>query len=193
MRDLHGLRRAGGTRRQLHEGQVVLADLDGLDRIRCEQVGDGQRPEAVLLEHRHRDERLGAMTALASIRRRSSCPRPRPRGRCVEWAGEASSGWRHASTDPGRSARSRRGSRPARRRRRRGRYPRRRGRLRSAGPLVHLTPGVTNGFVRFTGDHARSRVTGIAVHLLGESAHDSLLGSPQMPDVMLRLVDGAFT
>ncbi len=42
--------------------------------------------------------------------------------------------------------------------------------------LVHLTPGVTDGFVRFTGDHARSRGTGIAVHLLGESAHDGLLG-----------------
>ena len=47
-----------------------------------------------------------------------------------------------------------------------------------AGPLVHLTPGVTDGFVRFTGDHARGGVTGVAVHLLGESAHDSLLGSP---------------
>ena len=46
-----------------------------------------------------------------------------------------------------------------------------------AGALVHLTPGVTDGFVRFTGDHARSGVTGVAVHLLGESAHDSLLGS----------------
>ena len=47
-----------------------------------------------------------------------------------------------------------------------------------AGPLVHLTPGVPNGLVRFTGDHARARVASTAVHLLGESAHDdSLLGS----------------
>ena len=45
-----------------------------------------------------------------------------------------------------------------------------------AGALVHLAPGVTDGFVRFTGHHARSGVTGTAVHLLGESAHDSLLG-----------------
>ena len=64
----------------------------------------------------------------------------------------------------------------------------------AAGPLVHLAPGVPDGFVRFTGDHARGRVAGIAVHLLGESAHDNLLGSPANATCpMLRLVDGAFT
>jgi hypothetical protein len=31
--------------------------------------------------------------------------------------------------------------------------------------------------VRFTGDHARRDGAGVAVHLLGESAHDNLLGS----------------
>ena len=46
----------------------------------------------------------------------------------------------------------------------------------AAGPLVHLTPGVANGLVRFTGDHARRNGAGVAVHLLGESAHDDLLG-----------------
>ena len=30
----------------------------------------------------------------------------------------------------------------------------------AAGPLVHLAPGVTDGFVRFTGDHARCRWSG---------------------------------
>src|SRR5258707_360548 len=46
----------------------------------------------------------------------------------------------------------------------------------AAGPLVDLTPGVADRFVGFTGDHARRHGAGVAVHLLGESAHDNLLG-----------------
>ena len=46
----------------------------------------------------------------------------------------------------------------------------------AAGPLVHLTPGVANRLVRFTGDHARGNAAGVAVHLVGESTHDVLLG-----------------
>jgi hypothetical protein len=47
----------------------------------------------------------------------------------------------------------------------------------AAGTLVNLGPGVPDGFVRLAGDYARSR-TGVAVHLLGESAHDNLLAFP---------------
>ena len=85
---------------------------------------DREHLDALLLEHRYRDhERLGNDDGLGldHAARRSSCPRPRPRGRCAGWAGEAWSGWRHASTGPARSGRSPPGSRPARRRRRRGR------------------------------------------------------------------------
>ncbi len=47
----------------------------------------------------------------------------------------------------------------------------------AAGALVDLAPGVPDGLVRFTGDHARRDGAGVAEHLLGESAHDNLLGS----------------
>nr|WP_204081961.1 hypothetical protein [Mycobacterium riyadhense] len=33
MRDLDRLRRPGGPGRELHEGQIILADLDGVDRV----------------------------------------------------------------------------------------------------------------------------------------------------------------
>jgi hypothetical protein len=45
----------------------------------------------------------------------------------------------------------------------------------AAGALVNLTPGVADGFVWLTSDHARRHGSGVAVHLLGEPAHDSLL------------------
>ena len=44
VRDLHGLGRAGGARRQLHEREVVLADLDRVDRVCCEKVGARSAP-----------------------------------------------------------------------------------------------------------------------------------------------------
>ena len=46
----------------------------------------------------------------------------------------------------------------------------------AARALVDLAPGVADRFVRLTGDHARRHGAGVAVHLLGEPAHDNLLG-----------------
>ena len=57
------------------------------------------------------------------------------------------------------------------------------------GALVNLAPGVADGLVGFTGDHARRRRPRIAEHLLGKSAHDNLLGgqAPVPSSSMLRL------
>jgi hypothetical protein len=46
----------------------------------------------------------------------------------------------------------------------------------AARALVHFTPGVPHRLVRFAGHHAGRDRPGIAVHLVGESAHDDLLG-----------------
>jgi hypothetical protein len=57
--------------------------------------------------------------------------------------------------------------------------------------LVDLTPGVADGFVGFTGDHARCRCAGVAEHLLGKPAHKNLLGSgafPKARDLIFRLL-----
>ena len=81
--------------------------------------------------------------------------------------------------------------------------PRRRGRHRrppeatgdAPGTLVHLAPGVPNRLVRFPGDHALCADPGVVEHLVGETAHDDLLGmrswlsgvgdGAQVRDVML--------
>ncbi len=44
------------------------------------------------------------------------------------------------------------------------------------GPLVHLAPGVPDRLVRLAGHHALGAGHGAVEHLVGETAHDDLLG-----------------
>lgn len=104
--------------------------------------------------------------------------RPTPPGRCAGSAGAAWSGWRRASTAPGRPGRSPPGRRRAHRRRRRARPRWRPGPGDAAGPLVHLQPGVAHRRVRLTGHHALAAFAGIAEHCVGKPAHDNLLAGP---------------
>ena len=195
--DLDGLGRTRRARRQLHQRQVVLADLDRVDRVGGQQVGDGEDLDALFLEHRDGDqERLGDDDGLRLDHaddghgvlgpdhevgargglvqhRQAGAAHPqalRGRGDLHREAGQHADGVAETDARGGQAARD------------------------AAGALVYLTPGVADRFVRFTGDHARGGGTGVAVHLLGESAHDGLLGSHRKcQGVMLRLVDGAFT
>src|SRR6516164_5494276 len=63
----------------------------------------------------------------------------------------------------------------------------------ATGALVDLAPGVADGFVGFTGDHARRGGSGVEVHLLGKPAHKNLLGSgafPKARNLIFRLLAG---
>ena len=181
-------------RRQLHQRQVVLADLDRVDRIRRQQVGDGEDLDALLLEHRdghqeglgdddglgldHADDVHGVLGPHGQVGARGGLvqhgqagpahPQPlRRRGDLHREAGQHADGVAEADARGGQAAGD------------------------ATGALVHLAPGVADGFVGFTGDHARRRGAGIAEHLLGKPAHKNLLGSgtsPKARDLMFRLL-----
>ena len=182
--DLHGLRRASRAGRQLHQRQVVLADLDGVDRIRRQQVGNGEDLDALLLEHGdghqeglrdddglgldHADDVHGVLGPHGQVRARCGLVQHGQAGpthpqalrrRCDlhRQAGEHTDRVTEADARGGQAARD------------------------ATSALVDLAPGVADGFVGFTGDHARRRVAGVVEHLLGKPAHKNLLGSGGIP------------
>ena len=160
VRDLHGLRRTGRAGRQLHQRQIVLADLDGVDRIRRQQVGDRSRTlmpfssstgiatserlgddDGLGLDHADDvhgvlgpDHQVGARRGLVQHRQAGAAhPQAlRGRGDLDREAGQ------HADRVAVSDARGGQAARDA------------------ARALVDLAPGVADGFVRFTGDHARA-------------------------------------
>jgi hypothetical protein len=153
--------------------------VDRIDRRRREQIGDGEDLNALLLEDRDRDrERFGDDDRLrldhADDRERVLGPHRQVGTRC-RLVQHRQAGAAHPQTLCGR-----------------GDLHREPGENTdgvavadaclgqttgdAAGALVYLTPGVADRFVRFTGDHAPLADAGVPVHLLGESAHDDLLG-----------------
>ena len=155
--DLNGLRGSRRTARQLHERQVVLADLDGVYRIRRQQVGNGEDFDALLLQHRYRhQERLGDDDRFGLDHVDDRHGVLGPHHQVGTWGGlvqHGQAGAAHPQTLSGRGDLYRRS----------GQHTDRVAVAHSSGlqpagyltrPLVHLTPGVANGGMRLTRHHA---------------------------------------
>ena len=195
--NLNGFGRPGGTGGELHQRKVVLAGLDGVDRVGCQQLLDGQDGDATVGKHRccrHEgigdDDRLGldhvddGHGVLGPQRQVGA------RGGLVQ---HGQAGAAHPQTLRSRGDLHRRS----------GQHTNRvavahAGGLQPSGhlarPLMHLTPGVANGRVRLTRHHALGALAGIAEHRLGKPAHKSLLGSgsfPKAPDFIVHLLSAA--
>ena len=172
-------------RRQLHQRQVVLADLDGVDRLRRQQVGDGEDLDALLLEHGnghqeglgdddglgldHVDDRHGVLGPHGQVGARGGLVQHGQAGaahpQALRGRGDlhrAPASTPTASPWPTPAA----ASPPAIRRRARSCTSPQVCRTGSCGSPVTM-PVVA--------------VAGIAEHLLGKPAHESLLGSGSCP------------
>ena len=193
--DVDGFGRPGGSRRQLHQRQIVLAGLHRVDRFGSQKIGHREDRDALFLEHRNRDQervrdhhglgldhaddvhgvlgphhQVGARCRLVQHgQARPAHPqRLRGRGDLHRRTGE------HADSVARVDAR---GSQSA---------------GNPAGALMHFTPGMTDRLVRFARHHALRAGPGVVVHLVGESAHEGLHGfrSDNFGDIqgsMLRL------
>lgn len=193
--DLDGFRGAGRSGRQLHQRQVVLADLDGADRIRRQKVSDGKDLHAFLLKDGNgHEEGLGDDHGLGLDHADDGHGVLGPHGQVGARCGLV----QHGQAGPAHPQGLRRGGDLHREA---GQHPNNVTKTDTRGgqaardatsTLMDLAPGVADGHVRFTCDHARRRGAGIVEHLLGEPAQGNLLGSGAVPKVrvfMVRLPD----
>ena len=179
MGDHDGLRRTGRSGRQLHQGDVVLAGLRRVDRLRGQQFLNSKHRHAALFEDRcghqerigdddrfgvdHVDDVGGVLGPVFEVcaggrlvqHRQAGAAHPQGlSGRCDlhRCTRQHADGITPAHPGGGQSP----GDAP--------------------GALVHLTPGVPDRFQGFPSHHALVTGHGTAEHLVRESAHDALLG-----------------
>ena len=196
--DDHGLRGPGRAGRQLHQRDVVLTGLHRIGGLVGQQFLDGEDLDAALLQDRDgHQERVGDDDGLGLDH--------------VDDVGGVLGPQLQVGAGGGLVQHGQAGPAHPQRLRRRGDLHRCTGkhtdRVAEAdtggleatgdapGTLVHLTPGVPDRLVRFPGDHALGADPGVVEHLVGETAHDDLLGmrswlsgvgdGAQVRDVML--------